>query len=158
MTQIEKCTNASVGMIVKKDNKVLLIERKRFPFGFAPPAGHVDDGENYEDAAKRELNEEVGIDSDDIKLLIEGRKENKCRRPGGDWHYWKIYEAHYKNAKITIQKEEAKNAGWYTVDEIKKLAEKNEKYLAKEILDEKWKLSPGIEPVWYGWFKELNII
>jgi 8-oxo-dGTP pyrophosphatase MutT (NUDIX family) len=41
----------------------LLIERRQFPFGFAPPAGHVDDGETYIDAACRELQEEVGLEA-----------------------------------------------------------------------------------------------
>ncbi len=37
------CDNKVVGIIVLRDNKMLLIERKKFPFGFAPPAGHLDD-------------------------------------------------------------------------------------------------------------------
>ncbi len=37
------CDNKSVGIIVWRDNKVLLIERKKFHFGFALPAGHLDD-------------------------------------------------------------------------------------------------------------------
>ena len=47
-----KCDHTSVGILVWKDSKLLLIERKNFQFGFAPPAGHLD-GDFYEEAAKR---------------------------------------------------------------------------------------------------------
>ena len=36
------CDHKSVGMLIRKGGKILLIERKRPIFGFAPPAGHVD--------------------------------------------------------------------------------------------------------------------
>ena len=39
---VKKCDHTSVGMLVWKNKKILLIERKKAPFGFAPPAGHVD--------------------------------------------------------------------------------------------------------------------
>jgi len=88
----KKCDNTSVGMLVWRNEKVLLIGRKSPPFGFAPPAGHVDGDSTFEDAARRELKEEVGLDAKNIELVAEGRKENHCRREGGDWHYWKIYK------------------------------------------------------------------
>ena len=88
-----ECDNKSVGVIVRKEDKILLIERKKFPHGFACPAGHVDDHGSFEDAARDELREEVGLTIVGLKLLTETRKENKCRREGGDWHYWKVYEA-----------------------------------------------------------------
>ncbi|NQV00584.1 MAG: NUDIX hydrolase, partial [Parcubacteria group bacterium] len=88
----KKCDNKSVGMLVWRDEKLLLIERKKQPFGFAPPAGHLDEDNSFEHSAERELKEEVGLDSKSIELLVEGRKENPCRREGGSWHYWKIYK------------------------------------------------------------------
>jgi ADP-ribose pyrophosphatase YjhB (NUDIX family) len=78
MTKI--CGHISVGMIIRSDDKVLLIERMKYPFGFAPPAGHGDGDKSYEIAAKRELHEEVGLKAVDLGLIFEGRKENRCRR------------------------------------------------------------------------------
>jgi len=154
---VKVCDHKSVGMLVYKGDQLLLIERGRFPFGFAVPAGHVDADPTFEESAVRELKEEVGLDTKSIKLLLEGRKENKCRREDGSWHYWKIYQIEAEG-EIDRSMEETKQAGWYGTDEIKLLAEKTEKYLRKEISEEEWNENPGLEAVMYEWFKELKII
>ena len=46
----------SVGVIIEnKKGERLMIERKNLPFGWACPAGHIDEGETPLEAAKREL-------------------------------------------------------------------------------------------------------
>jgi ADP-ribose pyrophosphatase YjhB (NUDIX family) len=117
------CDHTSVGMIVQKDGKILLIERANFPKGFACPAGHVDGDETYEISATRELKEEVGLDTTDLQLLIDKRKENPCKREGGTWHHWKIYKTEAAG-DVVRSLDETKKAGWYFIDEIKALAEK----------------------------------
>ncbi|MBU1104602.1 NUDIX domain-containing protein [Candidatus Parcubacteria bacterium] len=153
----EKCDNKSVGMLVRRDERVLLIERGKPPFGFAPPAGHVDDKGSFENAAREEIEEEVGLSPTELKLVVEGKKNNPCRREGGSWHYWKIYEVDTEG-EIKRSKDETKQAGWFTLDQIKSLARKTERYLAREIPEEEWQQSPGIEPIWLEWFKELKLL
>ncbi|HCU71187.1 MAG TPA: NUDIX hydrolase [Candidatus Moranbacteria bacterium] len=155
MTKI--CDHTSVGILAWKEDKLLLIERKKFPFGFAVPAGHMDSDVSYEEAAIRELEEEVGLKSVDLELLIEGRKENPCRRENGDWHYWKIYRMETKG-EIQRSLDETKQAAYLSIDEIRQLGQRTEKYLVGKISEEEWEDSPGIEPVWYEWFRELKII
>lgn len=151
------CDHTSVGMLVWEKGKLLLIERKKFPFGFAPPAGHVDGDASYEESAKRELAEEVGLKSLSLEMLAEGRKENACRREGGSWHYWKIYRVKTEG-EIQRSLDETKQAKWLSVDEIKLLSQRTEKYLAGDISEKEWQDNPGIEVVWCDWFKELKII
>lgn len=151
------CDHTSVGMIVWRNDSLLLIERAKFPFGFAAPAGHIDGDKSFEDAAIRELKEEVGLEVKGLKLLREGRKENHCRRDDGLWHHWKIFEINAAG-EISRSLDETKEARWYTKDEVKKLAERTERYARKEISLEEWNQNPGLEPVWYEWFKELKII
>ncbi|MBU1292049.1 NUDIX hydrolase [Patescibacteria group bacterium] len=153
----KRCDHTSVGMLVWKENELLLIERKKPPFGFAPPAGHVDKDDSFEVAAKRELEEEVGLKVKNINLLIEGRKENPCRRKDGNWHYWKIYEIKTEG-DVKRSQEETKQAGFYSKEKIKELAKRTEDYIKGEIKEEEWEKSPGIEPVWYEWLKELEVI
>jgi ADP-ribose pyrophosphatase YjhB (NUDIX family) len=107
------CDHTSVGMIVWKDKKLLLIERKKIPFGFAPPAGHVDGDTSFESAAIRELKEETGLSTSSMQLLTEGRKDLSCRRLNGDWHYWKIYKMKV-DGEIEMNVNETKKIIWFT--------------------------------------------
>ena len=153
----KRCDHKSVGMLVWKNKEILLIERKRKPFGFAPPSGHVDENASYEEAAKQELREEVNLQIKKIKLVAEGKRNNSCRRIDGGWHYWKIYTV-ATDGEIKKKKDEVKQVGWYNKKNLNILAEKTEKYLQGEIQEKDWKKSPGLEVVWYNWFKKLRII
>ena len=152
-----KCDNKSVGMLIWRDEKLLLIEKKKKPFGFAPPAGHLDGDNSFEQAAKRELKEEVGLDANKIELIIEGRKENPCRREGGTWHYWKIYKIEV-SGEIKRSESETKQANFFTKDDLLLLSLKTEQYINSHITQEDWEKSPGLEIVWYEWLKKLQII
>ncbi|MEK7217560.1 MAG: hypothetical protein AAB640_00790, partial [Patescibacteria group bacterium] len=87
----------------------------------------------------------------------ETRKENKCRREGGDWHYWKVYEAQ-TSGDLERSESETKQADWFDMNNIRKLAEKTNAYLKGKVAQEDWDRSPGIEPVWLDFFEELKII
>jgi ADP-ribose pyrophosphatase YjhB (NUDIX family) len=155
MTKI--CDHTSVGMMVRNEGKILLIERARFPFGYAIPAGHVDGDKSFEEAAKRELKEEVGLEPISMQKIYEGRRENPCRREGGSWHLWKIYEVTTKGG-VNRSIDETKRANWFTKEEISKLATRTKEYLEKEISEDEWEKNPGLEPIMYEFFKELQII
>ncbi len=132
------CDHKSVGMMVWREGKLLLIERKKFPPGFAVPAGHVDGDADFETAAKRELKEEVGLDATRLELLFEGRMENICRRDDGTWHYWKLYKVEAMG-DLKRSEEETKQAGWYTTTEIREMQDK-------------------LEPIMQTLFKEVKIL
>lgn len=151
------CDHTSVGMMVWKDDKLLLIERGKQPFGFAIPAGHVDGDKTFGEAALRELKEEVGLEGAKLELLAEERKENPCRREGGTWHHWKIYKVQVTGS-LQRSLEETKKAGWYTLAEIGQLGERTEKYLGGHISEQEWEKNPGLEVVMYHWFKQLKVI
>lgn len=144
-------------MLVWRGNKILLIERKKTPFGFAAPAGHVDEDNSFEMAAKRELMEEVGLEIKGMELLIEGQKDNPCRRTGGNWHYWKVYKVD-AIGEIIRSDDETKQANWFGNNQIEILAQKTKRYLAGDIPEIEWMRKPGLEPIWYEWFKEIKII
>jgi len=151
------CDHTSVGMFVWRDDKLLLIIRAKPPFGTSVPAGHVDDHGSFEDAARDELREEVGLTATKLELLAEYRKENKCRRDDGSWHYWKMYRVE-ATGEVSRSLDETKGYIWASRSEIKELAVKTERYLRNEISEDDWKSSPGLEPVMYEWFKQLKII
>jgi len=128
----------SVGAIIKRDDKYLLMDRKNPPFGFACPAGHVDEGENPEKSLVREVKEETSLKVTKYKLIDEGEfshEDEPCRRGIGA-HYWYIFECEV-TGKLMKDEREAKTMNWYSVNEIKKMR---------------------LEHVWKNWFKKLNII
>lgn len=126
-------------MVVERDGKLLLIERKVFPFNYAFPAGHVDKDETYEQAATRELKEEVGLEAADITLIAEGRVENPCSRPGGTWHSWKFYKI-VATGEVLRSEQETKQAVWCSKAEINNLP------------------PPGYEPIMFEWLQKKGII
>ena len=131
-----KLMHYTVGALIKKDNKYLLIDRVNLPLGFAGIAGHIDEGENEIQALKREIEEEGGLKVNDQKLLFEEKLDwNWCNK-GIGIHYWYLFECDV-SGEIKQNYIETKSIGWYDVDEIKKLK---------------------LEPVWEYWFKKLKII
>lgn len=82
----------SVGAIIKKNGKILMLDRVNPPFGWACPCGHIEETEEIKDALKREVLEETGLKINDFKLVIhEFIPWNKCKE-GVKGHDFFIYE------------------------------------------------------------------
>ena len=59
----------TVDVIIEIGGKVVLIERKNPPPGWALPGGFVDEGETLAAAARREAKEETGLDVELVELF-----------------------------------------------------------------------------------------
>lgn len=67
--QLYKNPVPTVDIIIEIDNKIVLIERKNPPYGWALPGGFVDYGESFETAAVREAKEETGLEVSNLQQL-----------------------------------------------------------------------------------------
>ena len=170
---VKICDHTSVGILVfNNEGEILLNERKRLPYAFAPPAGHLDGDEKLA-GIKRELLEEDGIEVLKLKSVLESKEFNPCRRKEGNWHLWHVFRAEKWQGKLKPSKDETKSkTGWYSQEELNNLALKTEiaaaKYkiklsnltlLTKKLSEDKyWEENPGLEPVWYKMLKILRVI
>lgn len=75
-------------------------------------AGHVDSGEDYETAARRELAEELGLD---LPLDPCGRLE-ACA--GTDWEFVRIYRAEWNGRALRYPPEEIDGGAFFTLDQV----------------------------------------
>lgn len=57
----------TVDIIIRQGDRIVLIERKNEPHGWALPGGFVDYGESLEQAAAREAREETGLEIENIR-------------------------------------------------------------------------------------------
>jgi ADP-ribose pyrophosphatase YjhB (NUDIX family) len=64
-----QCPPIAADVIAELDDRIVLIERKNFPHGWAIPGGFVDLGESVEQAAIREFREETSLDVELRALL-----------------------------------------------------------------------------------------
>lgn len=153
---MEPCTRRCSGMLVIRDNRLLLIERRRYPYGWAPPAGHVDPGETFEEAARRELQEEVGLSTISLRRVLSVAYDNRCRRPAGDHHYWEVF---FMETEGNTTRSEAETSGvkWVDRDELSKLISISFDLLAFHSSDLAWKSAPGLEPVWINLLDRIGL-
>lgn len=146
--QTELCTNESVGMLILRDERLLLIRRARVPYGWAPPAGHVDLGEDWARAATRELFEKTGLAANSLRLMHTQTYQNKCRRPGGDHHRWKVYQVDCPRGAPVRSPTETQDLKWVTRAELRELVELSVRHCRSHSSVMAWRSNPGLEPVW----------
>lgn len=153
----KECDNTSVGVIIENsDGRIALLERAKFPPGLAPPAGHIDEHGSPEQAAISEVREEIGLVIPPERLTLtpiaNRLVHNKCRRSGGDHHYWTVFTATQKGL-LTPDTQETKGAGWFTQDQLQRLAECA---LESEQGGADGQKNPVLERVWVDFMTELG--
>ena len=141
----------SVGAIIERAGKYLMIDRAFEPLGLAGVAGHVDeeaDGshEPLDVAIVREIKEETGLSVSAIHAIpsIYGVEVlwNHCRSAGS--HTWWLFRAWVTDVsggagtgEPKFDAIETKGGGWHTPDEL---------------------AAANLEPVWREWYERLGII
>lgn len=125
----------SVGAVIERDGKYLLVDRLKPPLGFAGLAGHVDEGEDFDAAIIREVEEESALKVISAEPLFEEEiLWNYCSTAPA--HYWKLYRCSVAG-NVRQNTAETKSIGWYTKEELGTMA---------------------LEPVWLYWFEKLGVI
>jgi 8-oxo-dGTP diphosphatase len=97
-------------VICEQDRHILLVRKSRSRWML--PGGKVEPGETAHDAAMRELQEETGLDADDMLYLME-------LESGGTRH--QVYEASLLDAEQARPQNEIFDCLWYPLDAVQNL-------------------------------------
>ena len=125
----------SVGAVIERSGKYLLIDRVKSPPGFAGLAGHIDEGEDEIPALLREVEEESGLRVVRHRLLFEEEIDwNRCSKSVRT-HYWYLFSCEVEG-DISQNARETRSIDWYPSSEIRELR---------------------LESVWKYWFDKLGV-
>ena len=114
-------------VLVEQGEKLLMARSRHFASGmYSVLAGFVEPGESLEEAAIREIREEVGISIKDLRYFASQ-----------SWpfpHSLMIgFTATYAGGKISIDNTEIEDAGWFTADNLPPLPGKIS--IARKLID-----------------------
>lgn len=100
-------------VLMVRDGKVLLIERKNPPEGWALPGGFIDYGESAEQAATRELEEETGLRCTHLTLF------GVYSAPGRDPRFHTLTVVYLGVAEGELRAgDDAADAKWFDLREL----------------------------------------
>ena len=124
MPIMNKCITVAVGaFIFNKKGEVLLIRREHDPYKgyWTIPGGRVNYGETLEDALKREMMEETGLEIEIIDLVCAISLITKDETGNIKNHYVLIdYIVLAKDDKLKIAPD-IPEADWYPLDQLPRL-------------------------------------
>lgn len=111
----KKKVNYADNLVFNDKGELLLLKRSEIvdfnPGYYTLPGGHVDQGEDFEIAAKRELLEEAGIKSEEVTEIGEYENEDVCI------HY---FRSDVKDTEPVLQEEEIWSYEWCDPKELDK--------------------------------------
>lgn len=112
----------SVGALIVNDGELLLLKRRKYPYKYSIPAGHLEEDEDPDKAVAREVMEETGIEADveAFEQLFRGQIDDPCRR-GCDVHDWNLYVLELEERPDTASNEEAERLEWVDLSEVDEL-------------------------------------
>ncbi len=113
-------TGAVIGQGRGETRQTLLFLRRKFPFLYTIPAGHVEIGMDAEEEMRREIQEETGLTISTAARLWDSeiRLEDPCRR-GANFHRWHVFQVTAHG--VARLSDEGRIIGWYRDDEIRAL-------------------------------------
>jgi 8-oxo-dGTP diphosphatase len=112
--------HVGMGVLVMRRGRVLL-GRRRGSHGegyYAAPGGHIEFGESFEQAARREVGEETGLEIAELRLLSVGNYV--FRRQDGERHYIDVdflCEAPSGEPQL-MEPEKCDGWEWYDLDDL----------------------------------------
>lgn len=110
------------GLIIRPDGKILLVKSYKWNNYFSVPGGHIEFGEKAEDAIKREILEETGLEVDVIELFMVQQAINPENYYKKNVHYIFLdYLCKAKNTNVKLDNIELQEYVWIDPKDALKL-------------------------------------
>lgn len=117
----------AVIVLISKGEEMLLVHARNFRSGFyGLVAGFVETGESLEDAVKREVKEETGLEISNLQYFSSQPWPYPCGLMVG-------FTATYAGGEIQLQDEELSAGGWFSPNDLPTLPEKLS--IARKLID-----------------------
>ena len=87
---MSRCPDVSVGVVIRKDESVLMVDRTEHPIGWACPGGHLLQDETPETAVRRIVAAATGLKVTEFHVGHRGIIESECNA-GFDTHDWWVF-------------------------------------------------------------------
>jgi ADP-ribose pyrophosphatase YjhB (NUDIX family) len=137
-----KTPTVAVDVIIELDGRLLLIERKHAPHGWALPGGFVDLGEAPARAAVREAREETSLD---VELIAQLHAYGAPDRDPRGHTVAVVYVARARPGAVPQAADDARNLATFALDALPPLAFDHARIIADY---QRWKADgthPGAE-------------
>jgi phosphatase NudJ len=107
-------------VLVKRGHRFLLVHERKHGGGWYFPAGRLEAGETFAEAAVRETREEAGVE-----IVLEGilKLQHTPAPPGGDQRFRVFFLARQADDAAPKQQadEHSQEAAWFTLEELRGL-------------------------------------
>ncbi|MDD5489466.1 MAG: NUDIX domain-containing protein [Candidatus Moranbacteria bacterium] len=136
-----------IAVWIFNDSKEILFQKRsltkeRYPgLWSASCAGHVEIGDDYEQAALRELEEETGIKAAKKDLIFMGKLKkgdfNETDKPGNN-HFKMVYACYFKGKKsdLKLEEGEATSLEFWPIDKILNLPDEEKKDFTPSLVND----------------------
>jgi nucleoside triphosphatase len=113
---------ATVGaLIVNENGEVLIVRSHKWGGKYSVPGGHIELGERAEDAIRREVKEETGLDADPVELLIVQQAIYPKDFYKHEHYLFMDYVLNAKSRKVQLDQRELQEYVWVKPEDALKM-------------------------------------
>ncbi len=132
------CPHKEIGVFILNDRKQILLQKrsskkKAYPNTWTILTGHVEENESFQEAAQREVREEVGLITPLTDFQYFANRKLIMNQENSEVTSFFYIKCNLPEENFIIQKEELSSVKWYDIDDVVNMVkEHDEKLLYKE--------------------------